>query len=547
MSSTLADRIRPALVRIHDAISKDTLSVVDYAVRCDLLTAREVEITECDASELLSNLARGTLSSEECTRAFVRRAGIATQLVNCCTEIMATEAIDRAKFMDQYLAKTGKTFGPLHGLPMSFKEHILMKGKIVHCSYVAWINNIEPKNGLIYDVLLECGVVPICRTPQPQCVMYASDYALVDSCANLDRHLETASNIYGHTLNPYNRELTPGGSSGGESALITMRGSPMGVGSDIGGSIRGPAGACGLYGFKTSAYRLPTGTKGLHKGRETIVGCAGPLAHSRTDLELWMKAVLSREPWLREPSILPIPWRSVEKKQNLRIAVMWSDGIVKPLPPVARALTQVAAILRNSGMSVVDWQPKDHDESWDIISSLYYTNAAEDEHEMFALGGEPMLPLTEYLLSQPGVRMYNAKENDALLLQRNAYRTKYAQHWLDQEEQAGGKIDVILCPVSPGPAPKLGTSKYWSYTSVWNLLDYPGAVFPVTTTLEMDVKPEYAPRNASEQEIWDDYNPQEWLGLPIGLQLVARRYQEEQLFSDWETIEQAIAASGAPS
>lgn len=292
---------------------------------------------------------------------------------------------------------------------------------------------------------------------------------------------------------------------------------------------------------------MPTGTKGLHKGRETILGTMGPLGHSLADLKLWMTSVLSREPWLREPSIVRMPWRTVAPKSTLRVAVMWSDGVVQPLPPVTRALKSVSDRLRRvEGMDVVTWHPKDHAKSWDIISSLYYaTHAGEDETAMFERGGEEALPLTKFIMTQPGVKSYTPEEMDALLLERNAFRTAYARHWLAQEAAAGGEIDLVLCPVSPGPAPKLGTSKYWSYTSVWNLLDYPGGVFPVTHVEASDVQRQpaaFEPRNSAEREIWESYDPKEWLGMPICLQVVARRYHDEELFAGWEAIEAALSS-----
>lgn len=307
--------------------------------------------------------------------------------------------------------------------------------------------------------------------------------------------------------------------------------------------MRGPAAMCGLYGFKPSCGRVPGGRKGLHQGRESITGTNGPMGHSVADMALWMSSVLSTEPWLRDPSVVPIPWRRVGHSPDLTVAVMWSDGVVQPLPPVTRALRHVVGQLKSAGINVVEWTPKEHDKSWDIISSLYYMNNAEDEKAMFAEGTEPMLPLTEWITTQPGVKYYSYDESNDLLMRRNAYRTDYASHWLEQEMHAGRKIDVILCPAAPGPAPKLGTSKYWSYTSVWNLLDYPGAVFPVTEVQTSDVRSDYKPKSASEQDIWDTYDPEVSKDLPICLQVVGRRYHEEQLLANLSLIEKVLGRS----
>jgi amidase len=183
-----------------------------------ILTPQEIEITESyTVKGLLAKLRSRSISVEEVTRAFLRRAALAQACVNCLTELLWDQAIERARYLDSLPEPTG----PLFGLPISTKEHHGQKGSDVYsnASYVGWIGT---KHGSIqlYDILWDAGCVYFARTTQPQTIM----------------HLETNSNIYGRTLNPYNRDLTPGGSSGGESALIGFRGSILGVGGDIGGS-----------------------------------------------------------------------------------------------------------------------------------------------------------------------------------------------------------------------------------------------------------------------------------------------------------------------
>lgn len=116
-----------------------------------------------------------------------------------------------------------------------------MKGHSHNAAFVAWWDNIADDDSLILKYLWNAGCVFHARTTEPQLLM----------------HLETSSNLFGTTTNPYNRSLTAGGSSGGESALLALRGSCLGIGTDIGGSIRCPAANCGVYGYKPSSYRLP--------------------------------------------------------------------------------------------------------------------------------------------------------------------------------------------------------------------------------------------------------------------------------------------------
>ena len=118
-----------------------------------------------------------------------------------------------------------------------------MKGLGCNAGFISWWHNKAPDDALILKILWEAGCVFYARTTQPQTLM----------------HLETASNFYGTTTNPFNKDLTSGGSSGGEGALLGMRGSCLGMGTDIGGSVRSPAANCGIYSFRPTTKRVPYG------------------------------------------------------------------------------------------------------------------------------------------------------------------------------------------------------------------------------------------------------------------------------------------------
>lgn len=154
---------------------------------------------------------------------------------NCLTELIP-DALSWAKAADDHLQTTGKTLGSLHGLPVSLKEQIGVAGRRTNASFVAWVESKTERDANIVSSLKSLGAIPFARTNQPQAFM----------------QLETANNIYGETLNPRNHRLTATGSSGGEAALMAMQASPLGVGGDIGGSIRGPAGLNGVSAFPSS-------------------------------------------------------------------------------------------------------------------------------------------------------------------------------------------------------------------------------------------------------------------------------------------------------
>lgn len=181
------------------------------------------------------------------------------------------------------------------------------------------------------------------------------------------------------TVNPFNTSLASGGSSGGEGALIGLRGSCLGIGTDIGGSIRSPAANQGLWGFKPTAGRLPIdGWAATMAGSEQILATIGPLSTSLAGCKLFFKTVVEGKPWLNAPSLMPFEWRdldgSKEKGRKLSVGVMWDDGVVRVHPPVAEALRKVVSKLKESpNIEVVDWEPYKHDEAWEIIVSLCIT------------------------------------------------------------------------------------------------------------------------------------------------------------------------------
>jgi amidase len=170
---------------------------------------------------------------------------------------------------------------------------------------------------------------------------------------------ESVNNTFGRTVSPLNRKLTSGGSSGGESALIAFGGSPLGVGTDIGGSLRIPAACTGIFTLRPSHGRFTTQRcrSGL-AGQEAVKSVNGPMSKSLEDITMYSKAIIDAKPWLVDPTMLPMPWQPVEPKQKLKIAVMWNDGICLPTPPVTRALQESVQKLKNAGHELIEWDPK---------------------------------------------------------------------------------------------------------------------------------------------------------------------------------------------
>ncbi|KAJ4379204.1 hypothetical protein N0V86_005248 [Didymella sp. IMI 355093] len=274
-------------------------------------------------------------------------------------------------------------------------------------------------------------------------------------------------------------------------------------------------------------------------GADTVETVLGPLSTTLAGVQIFMKTIIDSEPWVEEPALVPMPWRTytVSKDKPLRMGVLWHDGVVRPHPPITRALGCVTDALKEHNIEVIDFPPHLHDEAWAILSSLYYPDGGEADSEDIALSGEPWRPLSEWIIKDnPCVKKLSVGELAYWFEEREAYRKEYALHW----KKHG--IDALLCPVGPGIAPKHNTAKYWSYTSQWNLLDYPGLVFPVCK-VDKDAdrwsgnEQILGELDQENRKLWD---PEEFHGAPVGLQLVGRRFEDEKIVAILEHITDKI-------
>lgn len=266
---------------------------------------------------------------------------------NCLTEIMFDEALVRAKACDDYLATTGTVIGPLHGLPISIKDSFNVKGFQTIMGFVSFASHPPATNNSgVVEILLQAGAVCHVKTNVPQTLMAA----------------DTMNNVFGRTLNPHKLSLTAGGSTGGEGALLAMRGSVLGVGTDLAGSVRIPAFCNGIFGFKPSIGRIPYAGE-VWDGRlgtpSQIRSSIGPLAHSGRDMELFMRLVIDSEPWYLDESSIAVPWRRVQPPgRKLRLGVILEDA-KRPLhPPMLRTMKSAETKLIAAGHTIISMDDK---------------------------------------------------------------------------------------------------------------------------------------------------------------------------------------------
>ncbi|KAF2657724.1 amidase [Lophiostoma macrostomum CBS 122681] len=554
---TLAKKKREAILeaipqewRINNPPNDQQLDVTGAYIH-QYLTPREVEITETTADDIVKQTTTGRWSAEEVTRAFCHRAALAHQLTNCLHEIFFSAALTTAKSLDAHYAQHNKPLGPLHGLPISLKDQFHVRDVETTMGYVGWIGTFEGRERTAKSPIFEsemvrelrdAGAVLFCKTAVPHTLMSG----------------ETVNNIIGYTWNPRNRNLSAGGSSGGEGALIGLRGSPVGFGTDIGGSIRIPAGFNGLYGIRPSGGRLPyEGMANSMDGQNSVLSVVGPLGTSVAGLRLVIKALLERRPWLYDPLVLELPWRDELEREvsevtgkvgdagmvgKLCFGVFESDGIVGPTPPVRRAVKIVVEKLKELGHVVVEWKPPPHKAILSEGMKSWWYDGGHDVKSVFALSGEPMAPQVAFY--QDLEKEFSGSEIAATNVRLRQLKKEYMDYWNSTETVTGtGRpVDAIITPLAPFPAARPEMYSYYGYSTWVNVLDYTSVVVPVTNVdKEVDlVDKDYVPIDEGDKKVYDSYDPEIYDGAHVSLQLVGRRLQEEKMLAIAEYVGKAI-------
>ncbi|KAH8172511.1 amidase domain-containing protein [Sarocladium implicatum] len=490
----------------------------------------EERICQLDHSDLSKRLSKGDVSAEEVVLAYIKKAIDVHKKTNCLTEILFEDAVQRAKELDTYRRQNGQVFGSLHGIPMSVKDQFNVRGYDTTLGYVGRAHQPAEEDASLVQILLKEGAVIIAKTNLPQSIMMA----------------ETTNPLWGVTTNPRDPAFTPGGSSGGESALLALNGSLVGWGTDLGGSIRSPAHMTGLYGFKPSHGRLPYYNVPVStEGQDHVPSVVGPLARSLESIIKVTRTVIDAKPWTLDPRCIRMPWSTEAFDEALgrplTIGIIWDDGVVRVHPPITRSLEMVSAKLKEAGHEVVDWAPDGHYDCIKVQDAYYNADGGEDIRRDVAAGGEPMLPYVKAMLDRsPAISVY---EYWQLHRRRLSCQKNYLDRWeTTRAPGSGRKIDVLLSPVAAHSAVPHNTVRYPAYTKVWNFLDYPALSFPVSHVMK-DIDqpdPDYEPRNEMDEYNWKLYDPAAMDGHPIGLQVVGQRHEEEKVLAAAQVIENVL-------
>lgn len=373
---------------------------------------------------------------------------------------MFEDALARAKACDEYLASKGTVMGPLHGLPISVKDSFNVTGYQTTMGYVSFASHPPAANNSgCVDILLKAGAVCYVKTNVPQTLM----------CC------DSVNNIFGRTLNPNKLSLTAGGSSGGEGALLKIRGSVLGIGTDMLGSVRIPAFCNGVFGFKPSVSRIPYAGE-VWDGRlgspSQILSTIGPLGHSVRDMELFMRVVIDSEPWDIAESAIAVPWRRVQRpNRKLRLGMILEHA-KKPLhPPMLRTMKSAEKELTAAGHTIIsmdDKIPSVWDAGW-LASRYLRLDPKKTSLTYLEEAGEPIiksLKVTVYPESQGWEPSLDG------LWDMNVQRSKIMKVYHDIIVQ--NQLDGFIMPPYQSTAPLHDSYGVASYTALANLLNVSG-------------------------------------------------------------------------
>jgi fatty acid amide hydrolase len=485
--------------------------------------------------------------------------------VNAITEEFYDEAFQGA----EALKKAGKPKGeipPLYGVPISVKECFAVKGSYSTGGMACRLESRDEQDSLIVQVLRSAGALPLCSGNVTQLMFLP----------------ESVNNIWGRSRNPWDLERTPGGSSGGDAALVAMGCVPMAVCSDVAGSIRIPASFCGIVGFKPTSSRVSSKgnmmpRKNNKGGTDMLIPCViGPIARAVEDCALFMKATQVPQLWDGDLNLPRIPFHDEVYQRPggekvLTIGYFITDGWFEPCATSKRAVQETVDALTKAGHTCVPFQlPTDGWLNFGLLSAI---NGA-DGYQSFieALEGEPSIaeygPLilatwlpnwlrwllmklidkrSAYVLGQGSAGGITVWE----LWQRTAELTAMKSKWSEAMSDQG--VDVIVYPAMPLPAFKHGLSVFLSaacsYMFISNLLDWPSGVVPVTTVRpdEAHYRKEDLPEN--QRDLTANHAAkimQGSQGMPIGVSIMAPAFQDEKCLGVMKQVERLVNFQGKP-
>ncbi len=428
--------------------------------------------------------------------------------LNAFVQVDAERARQSARDAESRLM-TNSPLGPLHGVPLSIKSSINVAGLCCEAGTRLRTGFVAPQDAPLVVRLKQAGAIILGTTNAPELLMA----------------WETDNLLYGRTNSPWDVERTPGGSSGGEAAAIASGMSAGGVGSDGGGSIRVPAHFSGICGLKPTPGRIPsTGHFPVSAGPFASIGVVGPMARTVADLKILFEAMQGPDVGDTNAAPMPVRWPSEVDTRKLRVGYYEDDGRTPVTAETRLAVRAATEALRNTGFQVEPFRPQGLEEARQLWWTYFVVAGGMLIKPMFKDRESDLSPILRQFLEWSAAEPVPTADD---LLDAWIRRDTLRAQFFTQMEQ----YPILLCPVAAIPAFRHGERSWlidgktvpyfdaWSYTEFFNLLGNPAAVVPVGRSPE---------------------------GLPIGVQIVGRPWEEEQVLSVAAALEKECGAWRVP-
>ena len=454
------------------------------------------ELWQLTATELAARIARKKVSSTEVVEAHLRRIESVNPRVNAVVKVLGDEARRDAAEADRKVA-AGAHLGPLHGVPFTIKENIDAAGCATTWGVPALASAVVPVDAPVVERMRSAGAIAIGRTNLPDMAM----------------RVHTDSSLHGLTRNPWNPGRTAGGSSGGEAVALATGMTPLGLGNDIGGSLRNPANACGIASIRPSAGRVPHA--GLIPSEDDLMAAQlmnvqGPMARRVGDVRLALSILAGAHP--RDPWSLDAPLAYPRGSAAIRVAMLAEPPGGETDPKIAAVVRNASAVLRAAGYEVVEIAPPRYE---DAITTWTQLLAGD-----FASMLDQMLPI----MGKNAVAFYTAAASvvpplDAAAMSRvYATRQGVAREW----SQFMAQYPLVLSPTWSQLPFEVGFDVASPDASRLTL----GMIRPVVPANLLGLPSACVPAGRDDAT-----------GLPIGVLLTGRRLRDDQCLDAAEVIE----------
>ena len=451
------------------------------------------DLTFLPAVTMAEQIRKKKLSPVELVEAHLAQIEKLNPRLNAFVQVDAERA-RRAAHHAEIAVTQGKTLGSLHGVPISIKSSFEVAGMRCEAGTRLRAGLVATQDAPLVTRLKNAGAIVLGVTNAPELLMA----------------WETDNLLYGRTNSPWDLERTPGGSSGGEAAAIAAGMSAGGVGSDGGGSIRVPAHFSGICGLKPTPGRIPTtGHFPVSAGPFALIGVVGPMARTVADLKVLFEVM--QGPDIGDTCAAPVPvrWPSNNEVKKLNVGYFEDDSRTPVTPETRAAVRTAAEALRGAGFQVDRFQPEGLEEARRLWHKFFVVAGGMLLRPMFKEGDANLSPILkqflEWAADEPG---HTGRTLLDAWIQRDLLRARFFAQMQ--------KYPILLCPTAAIPAFRHGERSWqvegktvhyldaWSYTEFFNLLGNPAAVVPVGQSPE---------------------------GLPIGVQIAGRPWEEEQVLS----------------